>query len=160
MGIDDELKDDASSYYKTKFKLFNNNEVNTKLLRFRIENLRDIKLSQNAKIILESLYISSVEDTSLNIKHISNIILRFKNLSDSKCFNSSNDNNSYPIIFLHCFQTTQVSGITVNTYNFERGISFLNSSPDKFYNFNIPSNFTNNNVFEFELMAVVQMHHF
>ena len=152
MGIDDELKDDASSYYKTKFKLFNNNEVNTKLLRFRIENLRDIKLSQNAKIILESLYISSVEDTSLNIKHISNIILRFKNLSDSKCFNSSNDNNSYPIIFSHCFQTTQVSGITVNTYNFERGISFLNSSPDKFYNFNIPSNFTNNNVFEFELI--------
>jgi hypothetical protein len=36
-GIDDELNNDASSYYNTKFKLFNNNKVNTKLLRFRIE---------------------------------------------------------------------------------------------------------------------------
>ncbi len=44
----------ASSYYNTKSKLFNNTEVNTKLLRFRINNLRDIKLSQNAKLILES----------------------------------------------------------------------------------------------------------
>ena len=50
MGIDDELKDDPTSYYKTKFKLFNNNETNTKLLRFRIENLRDIKLSQMQKL--------------------------------------------------------------------------------------------------------------
>jgi hypothetical protein len=98
LGIDDELKDDATSYYNTKFKLFNNNEINTKLLRFRINNLRDIKLSQNAKIVLESANISTVEDSSLNIKHNSNISLRFKNLSDSNCYNSSNDNNSYPII--------------------------------------------------------------
>jgi hypothetical protein len=46
MGSDDELNNVASSYYNTKFKLFDNTEVNTKLLRFRINNLRDIKLSQ------------------------------------------------------------------------------------------------------------------
>ena len=51
-GIDDELNDVNSSYYNTKFKLFDNDEINTKLLRFRINNLRDLKLSQNAKIIL------------------------------------------------------------------------------------------------------------
>ena len=28
MGIDDELNNDASSYYNTKFKLFNNTEIN------------------------------------------------------------------------------------------------------------------------------------
>ena len=54
-GIDDELNNEASSYYNTKFKLLNNNEINTKLLRFRIDNLSDIKLSQNAKLILESV---------------------------------------------------------------------------------------------------------
>lgn len=152
LGIDDELKDDATSYYNTKFKLFNNNEINTKLLRFRINNLRDIKLSQNAKIVLESANISAVEDLSLNIKHNSNISLRFKNLSDSNCYNSSNDNNSYPIILAHSFQSIQETGITGKLINFERSVNFLNSSPDKFYNFNIPSNFTNNTVFEFELI--------
>ena len=146
LGIDDELKDDATSYYNTKFKLFNNNEINTKLFRFRINNLRDIKLSQNAKIVLESANISTVEDSSLNIKHNSNISLRFKNLSDSNCYNSSNDNNSYPIILAHCFQSIQETGVTVNLINFERSVNFLNTSPDKLYNFNIPSNFTNNTV--------------
>jgi len=151
-GIDDELNDVDSSYYNTKQKLFDNDEINTKLLRFRINNLRDIKLSQNAKIVLESANISTVEDSSLNIKHNSNISLRFKNLSDSNCYNSSNDNNSYPIILAHCFQSIQETGVTVNLINFERGVNFLNSSPDKLYNFNIPSNFTNNTVFEFEII--------
>ena len=80
LGIDDELKDDATSYYNTKFKLFNNNEINTKLLRFRINNLRDIKLSQNAKLILESVYLPAIIDNNLDIKHNSNIILRLKNI--------------------------------------------------------------------------------
>ena len=51
-GIDDELNDVNSSYYNTKFKLFDNDEINTKLLRFRINNLRDLKLSQNYHKIL------------------------------------------------------------------------------------------------------------
>ena len=52
----------------------------------------------------------------------------------------------------HCFQSIQETGVTVNLINFERGVNILNSSPDKLYNFNIPSNFTNNTVFEFELI--------
>ena len=61
-GLDDELNNVASSYYITKYKLLNNTEINTKFLRFRIENLRDVKLSQNAKLILETspLYYSSL----------------------------------------------------------------------------------------------------
>jgi len=55
-GIDDELNNDATSYYNTKFKLLNNNEINTKLLRFRIDSLSDMKLSQVAKFILVFLY--------------------------------------------------------------------------------------------------------
>ena len=84
-GVDDELNNVASSYYNTKFKLFNNNEVNTKLLRFRINNLSDIKLSQNAKIILESIYIPSIIDNGLNIKHNSNIIVRLKKFKCLSC---------------------------------------------------------------------------
>ncbi len=49
MVIDDEYNNVASSYYNTKLKLFNITEINTKLLRFRINNLHNIKLSQNTK---------------------------------------------------------------------------------------------------------------
>ena len=148
MGSDDELNNVASSYYNTKFKLFDNTEVNTKLLRFRINNLRDIKLSQNAKLILESVYLPTIIDNNLEIKHNSNIILRLKTISDSNCFDSSNDNNSSPIIFSHSIQsrpqtivrtiTTTLNG-PLNTYannisntnKFDNGISFHNPSPDK-----------------------------
>jgi hypothetical protein len=34
VGTDDELSNVESSYYNTKFKLFNNTEINTKLMRF------------------------------------------------------------------------------------------------------------------------------
>ena len=167
-GIDDELNNDATSYYNTKFKLFDNDEINTKLLRFRINNLRDIKLSQNAKLILESIYLPTVIDDASDIKHNSNIVVRLKNISDSNCFDSSNDNN-YPIIFAYCVQsrqqrvvltnTTTLAG-AVNTYNnnietrnaFDNGITFFNPSPDKLYNFTISNTFTNNTVFEFEII--------
>jgi hypothetical protein len=174
MGSDDELNNVASSYYNTKFKLFNNNEVNTKLLRFRINNLRDIKLSQNAKLILESVYLPTIIDNNLNIKHNSNIILKLKNISDSNCFDSSNDNNSTPILFSHSVQSrpqTIVSTTTTtlngplntyannieNTIKFDNGISFHNPSPpDQLYNFTIPNNFTNNSIFEFELIYMMR----
>ena len=61
-GIDDELNDVQSSYYNTKFKLFDNDEINTKLLRFRINGLSDVKLSQNAKVVLESLYLRNFKN--------------------------------------------------------------------------------------------------
>ena len=61
-GIEDELIDVDSGYYNTKLKRVNNHEINTKLLRFRIDNLRDVKLSQNAKLILESVFLPSVFD--------------------------------------------------------------------------------------------------
>ena len=173
-GVDDELNNVASSYYNSKFKLFNNTEINTKLLRFRINNLRDIKLSQNAKLILESIYLPCIIDNNLDIKHNSNIIVRLKNISDSNCFDSSNDNNSAPIIFSHSVQSrpqtivstatttltgplnTYINNIT-NTNKFDNGISFHNPSPDKLYNFTIPNTFTNNTAFEFEIMYDMQV---
>ena len=153
-GIDDELNDVNSSYYNTKFKLFDNDEINTKLLRFRINNLRDLKLSQNAKLILESLYLPTINDATLRMKHDPKIVLRFKNVSDSNCYDSSNDNN-YPIIFAYS-ASRQVPGTIANTYSFERGLSFVNPSPDQLYNFTIPNNFTNNTIFEFELIFLMR----
>ena len=174
LGADDELNNVASSYYNTKFKLFNNTEVNTKLLRFRINNLRDIKLSQNAKLILESIYLPTIIDNAFDIKHNSNIVVKFKNISDSKSYDSSNDNNSSPIFFTHSVQsrpqtivsttTTTLAGAVntyanniVNTIKFDNGISFFNPSPDKLYNFTIPNTFTNNTVFEFEIIYDMQV---
>jgi hypothetical protein len=168
-GVDDELIDVDSGYYNTKLKRINNHEINTKLLRFRIDNLCDVKLSQNAKIILESVYLPSVLDNDLDCKHYDNIILRFKNISDSKSYDSSYGNNCAPILFSHSFQartnpvvvqeesntaaavTTHIHSI-VNYYSNDLGVSFHNPSPDKLYNFTIPNTFTNNTVFEFEII--------
>ena len=168
-GIDDELIDVDSGYYNTKLKRINNHEINTKLLRFRIDNLRDVKLSQNAKLILESVFLPSIFDEDLDIKHYENITLRFKNISDSKCYDSSNDNNSSPIIFSHTSQvrtipvvrqeystadadvTTHTDSV-INCFCNDFGISFHNTSPDKLYNFTISNTFTNNTVFEFEIV--------
>jgi hypothetical protein len=155
-GIDDELNNVASSYYCTKQKLFDNDEINTKLLRFRINNLSDVKLSQNAKLILESVYLPTINDDEHKIKHDPNIMLRLKNVSDSKCYDSSNDNNSSPIIFSHCVQSRQhkvvLTDNVLNRNAYDNGISFFNPSPDKLYNFTIPSTFTNNSIFEFEII--------
>jgi hypothetical protein len=173
-GIDDELNAEPSSYYNTKFKLFNNTELNTKLLRFRINNLRDLKLSQHAKIILESCYLPTVIETGLDIKHNSNVVLKFKNVSDSKCYDSSNDNNGSTVIFSHSVQSRPQSIVSVTnttlagaltTYNnnienvneFDNGISFFNPAPDKLYNFTIANTFTNSTVFEFELLYDMQI---
>ncbi len=86
-------------------------EINTKLLRFRINNLRDLKLSQNARIVLESCYIPTILENTLEPKHNLNVILRFKNISDSKCCDSSNDNNGSTIILSHSIQS-RVQSIT------------------------------------------------
>ncbi len=45
----------------------------------------------------------------------------------------------------------------VNTNKFDNGISFHNSSPEKLYNFKIPDTFTNNAVFEFEIIYDMQL---
>ena len=174
-GIDDELNDVQSSYYTTSPKRFPGvAEINTKLLRFRINNLRDLKLSQNARIILESCYLPSIVDNALDIKHNSNVILKFKNIMDSRCYDSGNDNNGSTIIFTHSIQsrpqtyvttnTTTLAG-AVNTYantiantnKFDCGISFFNPAPDKLYNFVIPNTFTNNTQFEFEIIYDMQV---
>ncbi len=170
IGCDDELNDEASSYYNTKFKLFNNIEINTKLLRFRLNNLRDLKLSQNARIVLESCYIPTILENSLEPKHNANVILRFKNISDSHCYDSSNDNNGSTIIFSHSIQSRVQSLISLSTSNvdvaglttyinqldnfnrYDLGISFINPAPEKSYNFFIPNTFTNSTQFEFEIV--------
>ena len=76
--------------------------------------------------------------------------MRLKNLNDSNCYNS--DNNNYSILFSHCFASRQVPGTVANSSSFERGLSFVNPSPDKLYNFTIPNTFTNNTSFDFELI--------
>ena len=175
LGIDDEYNNVASSYSNTKTKLYNNTEINTKLLRFRINNLNNIKLSQNAKLVLESLYIPSILDDTNEIKHNGNIILKLKNIHDLNCFDSSNDNNGSPIMFVGCVQSNAETYVnidtvsstlattlipSVSTYNntiqkeyvYNGGINFINPSPDKLYNFTIPNTFTNNTSFDFELI--------
>ena len=137
-------------------------QMNTKLLRFRIENLRDVKLSQNAKLTLESFSIPAILDDTNEIKHTGNIILKLKNISDSKCYDSSNNNNSSPILFIGSVQSTAQTYVDINTvsttlattlipavstYNnsiqkelmYNGSLNFINPSPDKLFNFTIPN---------------------
>jgi hypothetical protein len=100
--------------------------------------------------------------------------LKFKNVSDSKCYDSSNDNNGSTVIFSHSVQSRPQSIVSVTnttlagaltTYNnnienvnkFDNGISFFNPAPDKLYNFTIANTFTNSTVFEFELLYDMQI---
>ena len=101
MGHDDELINVPSADYNTKTKLFNNTEINTKLFRFRIGNLRDIniKLGRNSRLILESVFLPTIIDANLDIKHNSNNSKILKNITDSKCYDSSNDNTYSPNSF-------------------------------------------------------------
>ncbi len=78
------------------------------------------------KLILESIYLPTIIDNNLGIKHNSNIVVRLKSISGSDCFDSSNNNNSSPVIFSHSVQSRPqriVSTVTIilngplNTYN-------------------------------------------
>jgi len=163
-GYDDELNNDEKAYYNTPFKIIQENEINTKLLRFRIENLHNIKLSQHAKLSLESIFVPTIFTDLLVPKHFSNISVRFKNLNDSDVFDSSyNNDNSSTLIFSHSINaktqiyTDPVTNDIANILNYDNGVSFHNTATDKLYTFSIPPNFTNNSVFEFELIYLMAL---
>lgn len=147
-GNDDILLNDVNSIYKTNLKGgFYTDEINTKLMRFKLDgNIQNLQLSKNCKLVLESVFLPNLYDydntTHLfgaDKKNVGNISLRMKGINNDT-FDSMNANGD-TLIF---------------TYN-NKLDTFFNPYPEKLYNFDISSNFLRNGFLDFEL--IYDMYH-
>ena len=198
LGIDDELKNDNSSVYTTNLNssffpvpavvalaaapVYEGQQYgvkavaftqrkNTKRMRFSLNgSLNNIKLSNKAKIIIESVAIPNIlSHTYKQSKCVNNIQLRLRGLSKNISWDSTSKGKSTLIFSCPVLLNTQGYGETkggalsvdldglaltqkprINADN--NGHLFINTSPDTLYNFNIDDSFLKNGVFEFELL--------
>lgn len=197
LGIDDELKDDTNSIYTTvlnssyfpapqadttqvidgvsfttKAAGFTT-RLNTKKYRFTINNpnLKNLDISQKAKLVIESICIPNVISQSfLQSKAINNIVLRMLNIPNHNLFDSSSKGKNSTIIFsspvllnTQGYGTTFNSGNNANPDNLtsaqkprincdNNGILYINTSPSNLYSYPITTEYLKHGVFEFELI--------
>ena len=139
-GNDDLLLNDPNSMYKTPLRGgFHTDEINTKLLKFKIDgNLQNLQLSNNCKLVLESVFLPNLNDYAANAfgqkRNLGNTSLRMKNINNDT-FDSMNTYGN-TLIF---------------SYN-NRLDTFFNPNPEKLYNFNVSSSFLRNGFIEFEII--------
>ncbi len=139
---------------------------NTKKFKFTIDNnYKYLKLTKNAKLAIESIYIPNILSKSfLDNKNNNNVILKLKGISNHNNFYSSISGTS--VIFSSSVnKNTQGFGVSYTDGNFlklavqqfprlqnDNGILFTNPNPKLFYNFNISPDLINNCEFIFELI--------
>ena len=195
LGIDDELKNDDSSVYSTVINssfypvpaavaiaaateyegqkygvraVTFTQRNNTKRMRFSLNGgLNNIKLSNKAKIIIESVTVPNILSHTLKqSKCVNNIQLRLRGLSKNVSWDSTSKGKSSLIFSCPVFFNTQGYGDTTGTplpdqytaaqrprINADNnGHLFINTSPDTLYNFNIDDSFLKTGIFEFELL--------
>jgi len=149
LGSDDELKQVASSFFKTKENSISYDEqINTKLMRFRLDPyIKQLKL-KNPKLVLESIFIEDtkrwdytnntwVNNTVHNENHIT---VRLKNL-DGINWDSTQNSESNAILFR----------------GYRNSRSYINPSPKVLYNFPINESFLQQSAIEFEI--IYEMEH-
>ena len=130
-GVDDLLKNSTSSQYSCN----NNGITNSKLMRFTLNNsLNNVKLSQNAKCILESCHIPSITNMVINV-----VYLRLVASSETKTYDTTKGLNGNPIIL-----STFASSSSNNIYN----------NSDIFNCFHVSSNFLEKGFIEIELECI------
>ena len=144
LGCDDELKNVGSSFYQSKENSINyNDQVNTKLLRFRLDSkMKNIKL-KNPKLVLESVTFKDLYQwnytantwASNQTNNNNCITLRMKNISGDH-WDSTQNSEGNVILF-------RASGTD---------ITYINPSPKILYNFIISENFFQQSAIEFELI--------
>jgi hypothetical protein len=195
LGIDDELKDDTTSVYSTVinssfypvpvnavFKvdgagaamvapnLAFTQRNNTKRLRFSLNgSFNDLKLSNKAKLVIESVTVPNIINMSYRqSKCVGNILLKLHGLNRSNSWDSSGKKKSAPTIFttpvklnLQGFgnQTdnagdNSIEGVSWTAYGKLNGDNngnlYINPDPLNLYNFNIGDRLMD--IFEFELI--------
>ena len=156
-GFDDLYRDNDSSIFTDvlKSEYYTNNlnagvqvGKNAKRLRFQIKGLDNVKLSENARLCMESINVPMLYDRNNNFKSLGLTIVRMSNLSSLNCFDSQGNGQTDPVIFTGQTQITQqkIGTIAANgsLQNFSPSPVFYNPYPEMLYNFPISSNFLNN----------------
>jgi hypothetical protein len=156
-GFDDLYRDNDSSIFTDvlKSEYYTNNlnagvqvGKNAKRLRFQIKGLDNVKLSENARLCMESINVPMLYDGNNNFKSLGLTIVRMSNLSSLNCFDSQGNGQTDPVIFTGQTQITQQKIGTISTngslQNFSPSPVFYNPYPEMLYNFPISSNFLNN----------------
>ena len=153
-GFDDLYRDNDSSIFtdvlKSEYYTTNLNAggKNAKRIRFQIKGLDNVKLSENARLCMESINVPMLYDGNNNFKSLGLTIVRMSNLSSLNCFDSQGNGQTDPVIFTGQTQITQQKIGTLAAYdtvqNFSRSPVFYNPYLEMLYNFPISSNFLNN----------------
>jgi len=156
-GFDDLYRDNDSSIFTDvlKSEYYTNNlnagvqvGKNAKRLRFQIKGLDNVKLSENARLCMESINVPMLYDGNNNFKSLGLTIVRMSNLSSLNCFDSQGNGQTDPVIFTGQTHPSQqrLGTLTNNAIyqNFSPSPVFYNPYPEMLYNFPISSNFLNN----------------
>ena len=157
-GFDDLYRDNDSSiftddlkseYYTTNLNAGVQVGKNAKRLRFQIKGLDNVKLSENARLCMESINVPVLYDgNNFDFKSLGLTIVRMSNLSSLNCFDSQGNGQTDPVIFTGQTQITQQKIGTISTNGSKQNYSpspvFYNPYPEMLYNFPISSNFLNN----------------
>jgi hypothetical protein len=130
-GYDDVLKTDTTSFSKTSATSVNV-AYDTKRLRFDVNKIASMQLSQNARIVLESIYLPALFD-EFGDRHAP-VTVRMNNLS-SNSYDS--ENKGFNTTLIYTCQTT--------------GETFTNTSNELFYNFSIDQNFFKNGYIDLQI---------
>ena len=133
-GGDDLNKNIDSSQYS-----YNNNDVtNSKRMRFTFNNsLNDVKLSQNAKCVLEACHIPNITNLTNNLMYV-----RLGASSQDKTYDTAKNLNGNPVILSTIVHSSAVSPNVI--YN----------ATDFFYSLNVSSNFLEKGFLELELECI------
>jgi hypothetical protein len=162
-GFDDLYRDNDSSVFTEALKSdyftgnIDTNGVqrgnNAKRMRFQIQGLDNVKLSEHARFCLESINVPILYDDVDDRKSLGQTIVRMSNLSSINCYDTHGNGQTDPVIFTaqtHPSQQRLGSASNNVVYaNTESSPVFYNPYPEILYNFPISSNFLNNRYFDF-----------
>jgi len=127
-GHDDLNLTDDRSVFKSSAQSEATIIEDTKIFRFNINRLFQKQLSQNAKIVIESIYLPTFAGRAGPVTVRMNNINTNAHDSQNKGFNS-------PLIY----------------HSEDTGFQFNNTNPELFYNFNISNNFFQNGTVEIQV---------
>ena len=154
-GFDDLYRDNNSSVFTEALKSdyftgnIDTNGVqrgnNAKRMRFQIQGLDNVKLSEHARFCLESINVPILYDDVDDRKSLGQTIVRMSNLSSINCYDTHGNGQTDPVIFTaqtHPSQQRLGSASNNVVYaNTESSPVFYNPYPEILYNFPISSNF-------------------
>ena len=133
-GTNDLLKSSTSSQYSCT----NSTITNSKIMRFTLNNsLNDVKLSQNARCMLEACHIPNITNLTNNLVYV-----RLVASSETKSYDTTKGLNGNPVIL----------STVVHTSTVQSNVIFNNN--DMFNSFHVSSNFLEKGYIEIELECI------